>query len=363
MKDGILTTWTRTPQGKREQEIKLDDELDIFGLADIRRAAEGYKVGQIFEGKIFEPNLFAVVPYRVEILDTKAIKMGASEETVFRVKMKMSEIESMSYSLANGDVIRVEGPMGIVMKKETEESAKDMTASENITDLILAFSVDAGRIVENAGSVRRAVMSVTGLNGPLFPGGAQTTASASSTDTGAATIVTVDLDGPKEKVEDLSEYLKPSTHIQSDDPRVIDKAKQIAGAEKNPAKIVAKIFSWVNGNVVKEPAFTLPSTVDVLATMRGDCNEHSALMCGLLRAAGVPTRIAAGLAYMKGKFYYHAWNECYFDGKWIPVDATFGENPAGALRLRISVGELEEQMKIAAVAGKISMRILEAEAP
>lgn len=356
VKDGVLSTWMKTAQGRREQSIRLEKDMDLFGLADLRRAAEGYKPGEVYEGKIFEPTFFTVLPYKVQIVDTQVVKLGGSEETVYRVKATMSDIESLSYTLANGDVIRVEGPMGIVMKRETEESAKDMSAEGNLTDLILSFSVDAGRMVDDPASIRRAVLGVKGLSARPYPGGVQT---ASAPDSSGEVTVTIDLDAPQAKDSRAAECLKATTYTQSDDSRVIAKAREIVGGEKDPAKIVQKIFAWVHENMHQEPAFTLPSTVDVLATMRGDCNEHAALMCGLLRAAGVPTRVAAGLVYMKGRFYYHAWNECYVAGRWMPVDATFGENPAGALRLRISVGEIDEQMKIAGVAGKIAMRIME----
>jgi len=98
----------------------------------------------------------------------------------------------------------------------------------------------------------------------------------------------------------------------------------------------------------------------VLLSMKGDCNEHSALYCALARAAGIPARTATGIVYLDGRFYYHAWNEVLLDGSWFPVDSTFGEFPAGALRIRFSSGELMDQFKIAGFAGKISVSILEA---
>jgi transglutaminase-like putative cysteine protease len=47
----------------------------------------------------------------------------------------------------------------------------------------------------------------------------------------------------------------------------------------------------------KKPTVSLPSAREVLRTKVGDCNEHTALYVAMARAAGLPARIAVGLAY------------------------------------------------------------------
>ncbi len=77
---------------------------------------------------------------------------------------------------------------------------------------------------------------------------------------------------------------------------------------------------------------SLPSAAEVLRTRVGDCNEHTALFVALARAAGLPARIAVGLVYLRGGFYYHAWPEVYVEergrGLWLPVDPTLNQFPA-----------------------------------
>lgn len=360
VRDGTLYTQMASPQGESKQEIKLEGK-DIYGLDILRHAAAGYKVGDVFEGEVFDPTgMIGVVPYRMDIVEKEIVRLGMNEEAVFTIKSTMSGVESVMWVTSDGDLIKLEGPMGITMKRETEESAKNPIDSSNVTDLILKFSVDAGTIVENPASLSKAVMEVQGLGSANYDGAAQTV-SASAKDSGASgwRTVTVDLSAVQKPDPDFKKHLAPSPYIQSDDSRVIRKARELTAGLTTAREKVSKIHEWVHANVRKEPAFTLPSTVDVLATMAGDCNEHASLVAGLLRAAGVPTRIAAGLAYMSGRFYYHAWNESYVDGKWLPTDATFGELPASPLRIRLAVGDLDEQMKIAGHAGKIAIRIKE----
>lgn len=357
--DGVLHTRLVTPGGERKEDIPLGDHTDLFGLADLRHAADGYHVGDVFSGEIFEPNLFGLTPYRIEVIDTQIVKLSGSPETVFRVKSSISGIESLSVVDASGDPIRSDGPMGIVMKRETPEDARDLGKSGNVMDLIMAFSLDAGAVVENPAGVRRAVLVASGLGDAFYDGGAQVVSPA---DSAGLRRVVIDLDSPPAVAPPDSERLaalRPSPTLQSDDSRVVARARQITAGARTPRDKVQRLFRWVHENMHAEPAFTLPSTVDVLLRMRGDCNEHAALFGGLARAAGVPCRIAAGLVYMQGRFYYHAWNEVWLGGRWVPVDATFGENPAGALRLRLAVGDLAEQMRIAALAGKLKVTIRE----
>jgi transglutaminase-like putative cysteine protease len=86
----------------------------------------------------------------------------------------------------------------------------------------------------------------------------------------------------------------------------------------------------------------------------------------MARSIGIPARIAVGLAYAHGAFYYHAWPEVYIDegsgrGLWLPVDPTFNEFPADATHLRLLRGGLDRQAAILPIIGKVKMDILDLE--
>ena len=88
---------------------------------------------------------------------------------------------------------------------------------------------------------------------------------------------------------------------------------------------------------------------------RGDCNEHTQLSVALSRAAGIPARVAAGLAYVDGKFYYHAWPEIWLE-RWVAIDPTFGQFPADAAHLRFTVGGLGRQAELLRLMGPLKIR-------
>ncbi|HEV8304223.1 MAG TPA: transglutaminase-like domain-containing protein [Gemmatimonadales bacterium] len=107
----------------------------------------------------------------------------------------------------------------------------------------------------------------------------------------------------------------------------------------------------------KEVAVSVPSAVQVLETRRGDCNEHTALYVALARSVGLPARTAAGLVYLNGRFYYHAWPEVYL-GDWVAVDPTFDQFPADAAHLRFTIGGLARQVELVRLVGRLKLEVL-----
>jgi transglutaminase-like putative cysteine protease len=111
-------------------------------------------------------------------------------------------------------------------------------------------------------------------------------------------------------------------------------------------------------NIEKRPVLSLPDALSTLDNRMGDCNEHAVLMAALARAAGIPCRIEAGLVYLKGRFYYHAWNIVYV-GRWITLDSLFGQMPADVSHIRFTTGTQQQQIDIIGVIGKVQLRVIQ----
>jgi transglutaminase-like putative cysteine protease len=163
---------------------------------------------------------------------------------------------------------------------------------------------------------------------------------------------------------DLPALLAPEPFIESDAPEIVAEArsalKDIVGERARAERLVRH----VNAMIEKRPTVSLPSALEVLRTRVGDCNEHTALFVALARAAGIPARIAVGLVYLRGAFYYHAWSEVWLpakagSGRWIPVDPTLNQFPADLTHLRLARGGLDKQATILTVMGRIKVGILE----
>ena len=136
-------------------------------------------------------------------------------------------------------------------------------------------------------------------------------------------------------------------------------ARRIVGREADPVARVRLLTRWVHDSLAKKTTIGIPDAATVLRTRSGDCNEHAALFTALARATGIPTRIAAGLAYVDGKFYYHAWPEVYLKD-WVAVDPTFGQVPADAGHLRFTIGGLSRQAELLRLIGTLKIDVVSA---
>ena len=65
----------------------------------------------------------------------------------------------------------------------------------------------------------------------------------------------------------------------------------------------------------------------------------------------------AGLAYVGGKFYYHAWPEVFL-GDWVAVDPTFGQFPADAAHLRFVIGGFSKQAELLRLIGRLRIDVV-----
>jgi transglutaminase-like putative cysteine protease len=152
--------------------------------------------------------------------------------------------------------------------------------------------------------------------------------------------------------------LGPEPMIQSTNPQIVATALRIRGRERDPRAVAMRLNQWVHDSIADRITFGVPNALQVLKTRVGDCNEHTQLFVALSRAVGIPARVAAGLAYVDGKFYYHAWPEILLTD-WVAVDPTFGQFPADAAHLRFIVGGLARQTELLRLMGNLKIDVLD----
>jgi len=152
-------------------------------------------------------------------------------------------------------------------------------------------------------------------------------------------------------------FLDPEPLLEVRSPKIVLLARELRGTETDPRVVAERINRWVYDSLKKTYSIGVPSAVATLEARRGDCNEHTQLAVALLRAAGIPARVAAGLAYVDGKFYYHAWPEIWLE-RWVAIDPTFGQFPADAAHLRLTVGGLGRQAELLRLMGPLKIDVL-----
>ena len=128
--------------------------------------------------------------------------------------------------------------------------------------------------------------------------------------------------------------LAPGEYVQSDHPDIVRQARAIVGDNADALTSAKAIEAWVRGYIGrKDLSVGYASALATLKSATGDCTEHAVLAAALCRAAGLPCRIAVGLAYTprfgqaRECFGPHAWNQVWIGGKWMDLDAALGADP------------------------------------
>jgi transglutaminase-like putative cysteine protease len=149
---------------------------------------------------------------------------------------------------------------------------------------------------------------------------------------------------------EAAEYLRSSILVESDNPAIVARAKEIAGGEKDAYAAARKVVDWVGRSMKKDYGASADRATDVLRTMRGDCTEHSLLSIALLRALGIPARRVDGVVYVQNgdgvpALYWHEWVEAWV-GTWTQLDPTFGQPVADATHLTLGEESSAEIMPL-----------------
>lgn len=120
---------------------------------------------------------------------------------------------------------------------------------------------------------------------------------------------------------------RPPNIVFSDEIRTL--SSRIVGNEKNPVRIVRRIFQWINDSIAWASALEY-STVNcipayVLENRHGDCGMQSLLFITLARYNGIPSKWQSGWYMFPVQTNMHDWAEVYYENiGWVPVDPSFG---------------------------------------
>ncbi len=344
----------------QRQTIKLDGPVYLPDAIEPMIANKSIQQGNKYNFSTFDPASLSLQPAVIEVQAQESLKIDDRSHWATRLSLEMAGTTSTIWVDSAGNTLKEEGPLGITLVRETKESALKIPDDDTGIDLLTQLSVPVtGMTLDQPRETKILRIKISGLDISRMDiaGDRQQIADAGQQ---IVTISQERMDGLNDILLDsVKKYLEPTALIQSDDPRIKNTARNIIGPKIEPWEKALAISQWVNKNLAKQMTVSLPSAVEVLGSMRGDCNEHATLFAALARASGIPAKLCLGVVYMDGRFYYHAWNAVYC-GKWIELDPTFGLNPADAARLRIIEGDLSQQNRLLPALGNLRIELLEA---
>lgn len=396
--DSVLEMTVEAGGAPQRQRIRLDRPLVMSELVNLQLAIGGeLQVGRSFTIRSFDPLTMQqravsltvmaestfIVPDSA-VIDSATMRwVPATYDTLraFQVRQSMAGVEFDAWIDQMGNIVLASSPIGIEVQRTAFEIAVQNYRSDRArgatgaaganSDLINRTAIQANETLdpENLSELKVRIANVQ-LAGFALSGGRQRLA-------GDTLIITREWDPvtPPEPNRQstagfyerlpivgtgdtlIARALEAEPLIQKDDPRIQAMMRQIVGRERRAGVVARLINEWVYEHLEKAITVSVPSAAQVLEMRRGDCNEHTVLYTALARAAGLPTRMAAGVVYLRGRFYYHAWPEVWL-GQWVAVDPTFGQFPADAAHLRFVIGGLAQQVELVRLIGRLQLDVV-----
>jgi hypothetical protein len=328
-----------------EKRIQVPADLASDLLIQMRLLRGEIAVGDRFEYAVYDPE--------VELLDRHTVvverheTLDGADTLVLSARSEALGIEVLSWVDDTGVLLRqtVPGLMELMLERVSEgEALASLAPLEIHSQLPLDHHLP---LVSSLREVHLRVRRNVGSAVELIPSTRRQKVVADGDDALVSvtreTPPTGDVSRPLPGTdESLADFLQPTRYAQSDDPRLVETAREIIGDETDAWGAAQLLCSWVYRSMQKVASEPRPITaLEALEEMRGDCTEHAILLAGLGRAVGLPTRLITGLAYVGGKLGYHAWTEVYV-GRWIEMDPAWGQMTVDAGHLQIYASALDE---------------------
>jgi len=324
---------------------------------------QGMKPGDEASFQVFDPTVLATGAMTVHVDDWEEHELDG--HTVRALKLTVGYMGIPMEIWIDKDGTLLESRTGIMNIRSVNESRESLEESTDFADLdqgelIVEASIPVDTKIPDQQDLVSLTVKLRGLPDDLeIPSDSWQRVLSREGDTATLRIGGGDTEG-RVSQDELEAALEPSILVQSEDPRIREKAAEVVGDATENEEKAKRIATWLSRAMVSELRVSTPSAVEILESMRGDCNEYATLYAALARAAGIPARICAGLVYQDGSFFYHAWNEVYLPGRgWTPVDTAFGEFPADPTHIKFTQGDLEEHVLIAQLVGKLELQIID----
>ncbi len=320
------------------------------------------EVGRVFRFPVFDPSTMSRSRAEIRVVERERVEIKGISYDSFRMETELWGNRLSFWLDQEGRTLKETGFLGLTAVRSSAAVAPEGIQGSGDLDFYEVSAVSPDRTIPDPRRVKYLKVKLEGIEGlgkdrEAWGGGRQRL-------DGAFLEITREEVSPGPAGEpdletgETAPHLKAEFNIESDHPEIRRRAERIAGGARDPLEAARAVMEWVNENLDKRPVVSVPSALEVLRTGIGDCNEHAVLTTALLRALGIPSRIAVGLVYTRGKFFYHAWTEA-FVGEWVSMDATLKQMPVDATHIKFLHGNLDRQVELAGLIGRLQLKVVD----
>ena len=292
----------------------------------------------------------------------------------------MPGVRSTEWVDAAGELVKSETMLGGITVTMTAATREEAIAEGAAPEVMTTTFITPDRPIDRPRSTRRAVYVLAVDDGELPELPATGAQRVEVLDPRSARL-TVDADAaqaaPASEAADPA-FLAATTAVDSDDDRIAALARRaLRSTGADPARRAETLRRAVHDHIIhKNLGVGFATASETVRTKTGDCTEHGVLLAAVLRADGIPARVASGLIYAddfagaQHIFGYHMWAQALLevDGqqRWVDLDATLPDStPFDATHITLSTSSLADadpgasMLTLAQVLGRLSIKVEE----
>lgn len=281
------------------------------------------------------------------------VTVPAEGDRCWRTTTSSMPVDTLECLDEKGDVVRAESRMGIgtfvVVRTDRARALAPLPQGGAGLDVLRISAVPVRPAADGLLRAQRASVRVRAREGALALWPSSGAQRVDATDGGASMRVDVDCARSSEATTEEREdrrYRDASPLVDSADPAVMDATKgALANVPGDDAARAEALRSFVHRHITgKDMASVFASASAVVRNRSGDCSEHAVLLAAMLRAAGIPSRLAAGLVYardfagVRSCYAWHMWTQALIGGQWRDLDATLADRPFHAGHILVATG-------------------------
>ncbi|MCC6484833.1 MAG: transglutaminase domain-containing protein [Armatimonadetes bacterium] len=370
--DDVVEARMVTGTGETKKSIPIPPGVKLVGDAYNPVEGETVKPGASFTQYSFNPLTLSIDKMNIRVERIQKMTLDGKEVDAAVVVTKSAMADLTTYQTLDGaEVIRIDAPMGIEMRRETQQEATSSVSSGYTPpkDLAVATSVSAGRHLAS-GAFRELRVTLSGVPQRSFviSDSRQRVEKIKSDDTLTVTYFITAEDYSEAQSGTLpvpatgrfQKYLSSEPYVEADSDAIKSQSRRIAGERRNIYDAACRIRRWIYEEMTPQANMGIlrPAT-DVLKNRAGVCRDYAILFAALARAAGIPTRIVNGLILSRGRFYYHSWDEVWTGNTWLAFDSTLPTDRVDASHIKLTEGDATDMFRMGKVIGQLDAQILD----
>jgi len=300
----------------------------------------------------FDDSSLSFKQVKVSFLGPATTVIRGAKISANQFDVETDEMTLHVYSTSDGHLVHVEGPIGLEVRPETKATALAKPAKGSPSgDLAQLTSIKTDKPIDDSDHCTDLKLRLIGADLSRLPSDTGQTV-AKEGDAWTLDIHPTSFDASKPQTIVASEvgyekWTQPSIYVPSSLPAMQQLAAKIVGDKKDVLGASTAIMHYISHRMKYVDGIDLPrDATEILKSGEGVCRDYAVLTVTLLRAAGIPTRVVAGLVYDDGAFYGHAWNEAWDGHQWVGIDSTNDVLNLPADYIKLGQGNVEEAFAV-----------------